>query len=154
MARVCTLFLTLFLLSGCADSVDPASVQNLEPVGFWYGLWHGLILAVAFIVSLFDDTVAVYAVYNSGGWYDFGFLIGVMMVFGGGTHVKKKSEMQKRREKEWHDIGTKVEAKVMRNLKAWADDEQGPKEGDDWQEIAQKAEAKLKRKIREWAESE
>lgn len=67
----------LLLLSGCADAVSFTDAARIEPVGFWYGLWHGVIAPIAWIISLFNDDVAVYAIYNNGGWYDFGFLIGV-----------------------------------------------------------------------------
>jgi uncharacterized membrane protein HdeD (DUF308 family) len=63
------------LLSGCAD-VQHVSGLSGEPAGFWRGLWHGTILPIAFIVRLFSDDTAIYAVNNSGGWYDFGFLLG------------------------------------------------------------------------------
>ena len=71
------LALILLTLTGCADAVpiDPTTVT----VGFWHGLWHGIILLFSFIISLFDNDVAIYAVNNSGGWYDFGFLCGVSM---------------------------------------------------------------------------
>ncbi len=69
------IFLLLFLLSGCADNV-PVNTGMVE-VGFWHGLWHGMILPFAWFISLFSDSTAIYAVYNSGGWYDFGFLLGV-----------------------------------------------------------------------------
>jgi hypothetical protein len=39
---------------------------------------------VAWIVSLFVDNVAVYAVPNDGGWYDFGYFLGIA-VFGVGA---------------------------------------------------------------------
>lgn len=65
------------LLTGCADQVSFGEASQVEPVGFWYGLWHGLIIVVSWIVSLFSDDVAVYAIYNNGGWYDFGFVLGV-----------------------------------------------------------------------------
>lgn len=55
-----------------------------RPAGFLLGLWHGFIALFAFVVSLFSDNVGVYEVYNSGGWYDFGFILGAMMFFGGG----------------------------------------------------------------------
>jgi hypothetical protein len=48
------------------------------------GLWHGIILPVTFVISLFTDDVSVYEVVNSGNWYDFGFILGVMMSLGGG----------------------------------------------------------------------
>lgn len=67
----------VLMLSGCADSVPLATAGVMEPVGFWYGLWHGLICPFAWIISLFDPDVAIYAVYNNGGWYDFGFVLGV-----------------------------------------------------------------------------
>ena len=52
--------------------------------GFLLGLWHGFIFPVAWIVSLFADKVAVYAVPNNGGWYDFGYFLGIV-VFGVGA---------------------------------------------------------------------
>lgn len=67
----------LLLLSGCADSVPLQQAAAMPPVGFWHGLWHGMILPFAWFVSLFDSDVAIYAVYNNGGWYDFGFMLGV-----------------------------------------------------------------------------
>ena len=77
-----TVFLFILLglivsLSGCADTVDFTLNTSKESVGFWYGLWHGLILPFSFIISLFNDSVSIYAVYNNGGWYDFGFFLGV-----------------------------------------------------------------------------
>jgi hypothetical protein len=62
-------------LAACADAsniVPPAGAP-----GFWHGLWHGMILPIAWIISLFDSGTAIYATVNSGGWYDFGFLLGV-----------------------------------------------------------------------------
>ncbi len=53
-------------------------------VGFWWGLWHGLIAPITFVVSLFNHSVGIYEVHNNGGWYDFGFLLGLSFVFGGG----------------------------------------------------------------------
>ncbi len=76
--------ITLFL-SGCADQVSFIEAATHQEVGFWYGLWHGLILPFSWIISLFDKDVAVYAIYNNGGWYDFGFLLGAASIFGGGT---------------------------------------------------------------------
>lgn len=68
----------LLLLSGCADSVSLASLTTLpEPAGFLLGLWHGIIAPFAFLISLVDDTVSIYAVNNTGALYDFGFLLGV-----------------------------------------------------------------------------
>lgn len=67
---------SLLLLSSCADKIDLTTVTTIEPVGFLYGIWHGMILLPAFIFSLFDHHIAIYAVYNNGHWYDFGFALG------------------------------------------------------------------------------
>lgn len=67
----------IFLLTGCADTVTFAQAGQIEPVGFWYGLWHGMTFPFAWIGSLFSDEIAIYAIYNNGGWYDFGFFCGV-----------------------------------------------------------------------------
>jgi hypothetical protein len=71
------------LLVGCAAGPNPQLVAVPEAAGFWLGLWHGLILPVTFVVSLFTDAVSVYEVRNSGGWYDFGFVAGVAVAFSG-----------------------------------------------------------------------
>ena len=71
------------LLSACAATQSPTMVAPTAP-GFWLGLWHGFIFPVAWIVSLFTDTVAIYAVPNNGGWYDFGYFLGIV-VFGVGA---------------------------------------------------------------------
>lgn len=64
-------------LTGCADTMTFQQAAAAEPVGFWHGLWHGIIFPFAWIGSLFADSIAVYAIYNNGGWYDFGFFLGV-----------------------------------------------------------------------------
>jgi hypothetical protein len=75
--------LAALALGACAATQDAAAVAPGAP-GFWLGLWHGFIFPVAWIVSLFTDSIAVYAVPNNGGWYDFGYFLGVA-VFGVGA---------------------------------------------------------------------
>lgn len=69
-----------FYFFGFADQVAFEQAASLDKVGFWYGLWHGVIAVVALICSLFSDDVAVYAIYNNGAWYNFGFLLGMTSV--------------------------------------------------------------------------
>jgi hypothetical protein len=64
------------MLAACADVSNVDSCVTAEPYGFWSGLWHGWISGFAFIGSLFSDDIAIYAVNNTGGWYDFGFVLG------------------------------------------------------------------------------
>jgi hypothetical protein len=54
------------------------------PAGFWAGWWHGIIMPIAFIVSLFNPGVGIYETNNNGGWYNFGFIIGASASLGGG----------------------------------------------------------------------
>jgi len=70
-------------LTACAATQTATAVAPAAP-GFLLGVWHGFIFPIAWIVSLFADKVAVYAVPNSGGWYDFGYFIGIV-VFGVGA---------------------------------------------------------------------
>jgi len=81
--RYAALFAAALALSACAATQDSAAVAPTAP-GFLLGLWHGFIFPVAWIVSLFLDKVAVYAVPNNGGWYDFGYFLGIV-VFGVGA---------------------------------------------------------------------
>jgi hypothetical protein len=68
------------VLAACATQPTPSAVQ---PPGFLWGLLHGFISPFALIAEIFTD-VRVYAFPNSGGWYDFGFMLGVGVVLGGG----------------------------------------------------------------------
>jgi hypothetical protein len=71
------------LLAACAATQQSDAVAPQAP-GFLLGLWHGFIFPVAWVVSLFVSKVAIYAVPNNGGWYDFGYFLGIV-VFGVGA---------------------------------------------------------------------
>ena len=73
---------SLLLLTACATQ-SPVPVNATDLPGFFTGLWHGWIAVFAMIGHLFDSSIRVYEAPNSGGWYDFGFLVGIG-AFGGG----------------------------------------------------------------------
>lgn len=75
-------FGALAALAACATQ-GPGAVASGAP-GFLLGLWHGFIFPVAWVISLFVPNVSVYAVPNNGGWYDFGYFLGIA-VFGVGA---------------------------------------------------------------------
>ena len=80
--------LVLFALLASACAPTPNELVNTpdqddQIAGFWRGLWHGIISPFAFIVSLFSDNVGIYEVHNNGNWYNFGFMFGVSIIFGG-----------------------------------------------------------------------
>ena len=73
----------LLLLAACARQAPDAVSHAADTPGFLWGLWHGFVFPWAWIGSLFDPKIAVYAVPNDGGWYDFGFFLGVTVLGGG-----------------------------------------------------------------------
>ena len=65
------------------------SLENLP--GFWFGLLHGFIAWPVLILHIFYHSLKVYTFPNAGGWYDFGFLLGVGVwagVWAGGATVR------------------------------------------------------------------
>lgn len=87
-------FLVLLLFSlSCApgpNRLARTADQVGNVAGFWKGVWHGLIAPVTFIVSLFSEKVSLYEVHNSGGWYDFGFVLGAGLFLSGGILGRRK----------------------------------------------------------------
>jgi hypothetical protein len=81
-ARFLLVVAPLAALAACA-SQDVTATDAGAP-GFLWGLWHGFIFPIAWILSLFMEEAAIYAVPNNGGWYDFGYFLGIA-VFGIGA---------------------------------------------------------------------
>jgi len=74
-----TICASALFLAGCATQPHPSAY---DPPGFFSGLLHGFLIVFSFIGSLFTD-YRIYAFPNSGGWYDFGYLIGAFIFLGG-----------------------------------------------------------------------
>jgi hypothetical protein len=75
------LFVMMLLFTSCTATQPPVSLDGNAP-GFWFGLWHGFIAPITFIVSLLSD-IRIYAYPNAGLWYDFGFMLGISGFSGG-----------------------------------------------------------------------
>jgi len=76
--KLTILITALLVLTGCADMVEYEIIDlGAHVYGFWGGLWHGMIAGFSFIGSLFSDNIAVYAPSNIGGFYNFGFVLGI-----------------------------------------------------------------------------
>ena len=83
-----SLFLTIILIfmASCTAHVHSIDgIPDANRAGFLLGLWHGVIAPFSFIASLFSDTIAIYEINNNGGWYDFGFLLGIGTFLGGSS---------------------------------------------------------------------
>ena len=82
------------ITTACAAGANPEvgmAASGGDIAGFWMGLWHGIIAPFTFVISLFRDSVNLYEVHNSGNWYDFGFMFGLSMIWGGGSHGARSS---------------------------------------------------------------
>lgn len=92
------LFCVLLTLTACAagpnDLVNTTGTHAVA--SFWQGLWHGFISLFTFIISLFKDNVNIYEVHNNGGWYNFGFILGVMCFYGGSKEGHTKARARKK----------------------------------------------------------
>ena len=75
-------------LAACA-AVQQSGVVQPGASGFWIGVWHGFIMPVAFIVSLFKNDVAIYAVPNNGLLYNFGYFVGIVFLGVGARKAKR-----------------------------------------------------------------
>ncbi len=83
----------LVTVSGCLPGPNAfvdISIPGHSVAGFFTGIWHGIIAPFTFVLSLFTDKVSLYEVHNTGGWYDFGFVLGAGILFGGGSQAAKR----------------------------------------------------------------
>jgi len=87
--RVFVLVAMSLTVAACVAKQSLSAVNPAAP-GFLEGVWHGFIFPVAWIISLFTDQIAVYAVPNNGGWYDFGYFVGICFLGVGARSSKRR----------------------------------------------------------------
>ena len=82
--RLTIVLSALVVLGACAgpNPVQDAPVPISEVSGFWFGLWNGLTLPISLIGSLITDYITIYAVQNTGGGYDIGYGLGILLLAG------------------------------------------------------------------------
>ncbi|RYD49544.1 MAG: hypothetical protein EOP60_13630 [Sphingomonadales bacterium] len=91
--RIFLAIAALATLAACATQV--AGTTAPAAPGFLFGVWHGFIFPVAWFLSLIVPDVSIYAVPNNGGWYDFGYFLGIC-VFGVGANRGRKVIVRER----------------------------------------------------------
>jgi hypothetical protein len=136
--------LVLILLAGCAPGNARYSQETGRPANFWAGLWHGFIIVITFIVSLFTKDVGVYEPNNVGWGYNLGFILGCCVSLGGaarGTIHKKK-----RRETDWDKVGRQVGDSIKEGLASWRKEERAT--DSDWDELGRKIEERIREEMR------
>ncbi|MFQ5905847.1 MAG: hypothetical protein ACE5JA_04670 [bacterium] len=137
---------------GCAPGNERWD-QDVNPgklAGFWAGLWHGLIIVITFIVSLFTDEVGLYEISNTGWPYNLGFLIGLSCSVGGGIRIVRKK--RRLRKDDWDRIGREIEQRVREGLGCWLDETRKEEKEREWEEIARRIEEKIKRVLEDWTD--
>ena len=91
--KVPALLAVLLMLAACAPGPNPSERTpdaDGKVAGFFLGFWHGLISPITFVISVFSKAVRFYEVHNSGGWYNFGFVLGAGLFLSGGILGRKK----------------------------------------------------------------
>jgi len=99
LSAVAVVFVVVAALLAWSCAPGPNAAEKTpnnegKVAGFWFGVWHGLISPVTFVISLFSKTVRLYEVHNNGGWYNFGFVLGAGLFLSGGIfgHKKRRSD--------------------------------------------------------------
>jgi len=80
--------LTVVTMIACVPGSGEFHKEN--PAGFLFGIWHGWIAPISLIVSVFNHSVRIYEINNTGFWYDFGFYIAIISGFGGVSLTRNK----------------------------------------------------------------
>lgn len=93
LKRLLGILLLLLALTSLLISCLPGTLltNGESPAGFFMGIWHGWIAPISLIVGIFDPTVRIYEVFNTGWLYDFGFYIAIISGFGGLSLARRKS---------------------------------------------------------------
>jgi hypothetical protein len=147
-ARILLLgLLVLLLAAGCAPGNARYGVDSGRPANFWAGLWHGLIIIVTFVVSLFTSDVGVYEPNNVGWGYNLGFLIGCMISLGGGARSVRHRHMRQR-EPDWDQVGRHIGDSVKDGLASWRTQERPAESDQDWDELGRKIEERIREEMK------
>lgn len=69
----------IFTIPNTAEAfVQKYAYSEYNPPGFFSGIWHGLLAPYSLVARWFMDDGAMYAVPNTGWFYDVGFLVGIV----------------------------------------------------------------------------
>ena len=72
-------FCGLFLLLAVGGCLPGDGMKNeLDPAGFFSGIWHGWISPIALVIGFFSPDIRIYEAYNTGWWYEFGYYMAII----------------------------------------------------------------------------
>jgi hypothetical protein len=137
--------LLLILVASCAPGNARYSIDTGRPANFWAGLWHGLIIVITFIVSLFTKDVGIYEPNNVGWGYNIGFILGCMISLGSGAR-SVRHRRHRRSGADWDSVGRHVGAGIKEGLSSWRGQER--KDDADWDELGRKIEERIREEMK------
>lgn len=90
IAAVTIMFTSCIPGDGAASPGDEA--------GFFSGIWHGWIAPFSLIISIFNKSINIYEIHNTGFWYDFGYYAAILGGFGGFSLGRRRKRKKDRKE--------------------------------------------------------
>jgi len=147
LPKILLVGLLVLLVAGCAPGNARYSVDTGRPANFWAGLWHGLIIVITFIVSLFTSDVRIYESNNVGWAYNLGFILGCCISLGGGARSVRH------RRRRWHDhdwdrVGRQVGESIKESVASWRKEERAAESDQDWDELGRKIEERIREEMK------
>ena len=139
--------LLLILVASCAPGNARYSVDTGRPANFWAGLWHGLIIIITFIVSLFTSDVRIYESNNVGWAYNLGFILGCCVSLGAGAR-SAAHRRRHRHEPDWDKVGRHIGGSVKEGLASWRKEERPSVSDRDWEELGRKIEERIREEMK------
>ena len=83
----------LFLLLTVGECLAGDGMNNeLDPVGFFSGIWHGWISPIALVIGFFSLDIRICEACNTGWWYEFGYYMAIITGFGGLSFVRRNKD--------------------------------------------------------------
>ena len=135
----------ILVVGACAPGNARWDAEFGTRANFWAGLWHGLIIIVTFIVSLFTNDVKIFEANNVGWGYNLGFLLGCMISLGGG--LRAGTHKRRRREADWDHVGRQIGDSIRDGLNTCRT-ERTEKEPDiDWDELGRRIEERVREEL-------
>lgn len=100
LKSIVLIVLALFLASGIITNYPGDLNFEDDSAGFLSGIIHGVIAPIMLVAAIFTS-FTMYELNNNGWWYNFGFLFGILITWGGGkgtSHVIKNYYHMPKRE--------------------------------------------------------
>jgi hypothetical protein len=138
--------LLILLVVSCAPGNARYSIDTGRPANFWAGLWHGLIIVITFIVSLFTSDVRIYESNNVGWAYNLGFILGCCVSLGAGARSARRR--RHRHEPDWDKVGRHIGDSVKDGLASWRKQERPAESDQDWDELGRKIEERIREEMK------